>query len=58
MRQEKDDEIRQLQDLIEDERRKSMMDEKKVRELQSILESKMREANEFNNKLKDFSRKS
>lgn len=34
------------------------MDEKKVRELQSILESKIREANEFNNRLNDFSRKS
>lgn len=35
-----------------------MMDEKKVRELQTILESKIREANDFNNKLNEFSRKS
>lgn len=34
------------------------MDEKKVRELQSILESKIREANQFNNRLNEFSRKS
>lgn len=35
-----------------------MIDEKKVRELQSILETKIREANDFNNKLNEFSRKS
>lgn len=47
-----------MQDLIEDERRKSMMDEKKVRELQNILEGKMREANEFGHKIQEYSRKS
>lgn len=35
-----------------------MIDEKKVRELQSILETKIRDANDFNNKLNEFSRKS
>lgn len=40
----RDSDIRQLQKAIEDERRKSMLDEQKVKQLEKMLEAKVEEA--------------
>ena len=40
-----DNEIRDLKDAIEEERRKSMIDERKLQEMQKILDQKVKLAN-------------
>jgi hypothetical protein len=46
-----------LKDAIDEERRKSMIDERKVAELQKILDQKVKLANELSGQLEGFDRK-
>jgi hypothetical protein len=57
-RQKGDDEIRNLKDIIDEERRKSMVDEGKIKELEQTLAKKIKHANEQNAKINEMARKS
>ena len=58
VRQKNDVAIQELRQLLDDERRKSMADEGKIKEIEKVLNNKVKEANQFNRKLNDMSRKS
>lgn len=58
IRQKNDVAIQELRQLLDDERRKSMADEGKIKEIEKVLNNKVKEANQFNRKLNDMSRKS
>lgn len=47
-----------MRQLLDEERRKSMVDEGRVKEIQKVLNEKLKEANEFNKKVNEMSRKS
>ena len=53
-----DNDIRDLKDAIEDERRKSMVDEGKIKELEGVLAQKIKDANLKNHRLEELERKS
>lgn len=52
-----DEEIQALRDAVEDERRKSMVDERKVQEIQKILDQKIKLANELNGQVEFYTKK-
>lgn len=52
-----DEEIHDLKDAIDEERRKSMIDERKIAEMQKILDQKVKLANELSGQLEGFERK-
>ena len=58
IKKQSDDAIEELRQLLDDERRKSMADEGQIHGIQNILNMKIKEANDFNKKVNDMSRKS
>ena len=52
-----DNEIHDLKDAIEEERRKSMVDERKLQEMQKILDQKVKLANQMNGQVAVYAKK-
>ena len=52
-----DTDIHNLKDAIEEERRKSMVDERKLHQMQKLLDEKVKLANEMNGQMAVYARK-
>lgn len=52
-----DNEIHDIRDAIEEERRKSLVDERKLQQLQKMLDQKVKLANEMNGQMAVFAKK-
>lgn len=52
-----DNDIHDLRDAIEDERRKSLADERKIQEMQKLLDQKVKLANEMNGQVAVYAKK-
>jgi hypothetical protein len=57
IKQKNDNEIRDIKDAIEEERRKSMVDERKLSELAKMLDQKIKLANEMNGQVAVYAKK-
>lgn len=52
-----DEQIHDLKDVIDEERRKTMVDERKVAQMQKVLDQKIKLANQLSGQLEGFERK-
>jgi hypothetical protein len=57
IRMKNDTDIHNLKDAIEEERRKSMVDERKLSEMQRLLDEKVKLANEMNGQMAVYAKK-
>ena len=57
IRMKNDNDIQDIRDAIEEERRKSMVDERKLSEMQKILDQKVKLANELNGQMAVYAKK-
>ena len=57
IRMKHDNQIRDLKDAIDEERRKSMVDERKLSEMQKLLDQKVKLANEMNGQVAVYTKK-
>lgn len=57
IRMKNDTDIHNLKDAIEEERRKSMVDERKLQEMQRMLDEKVKLANEMNGRMAVYAKK-
>ena len=57
IRMKHDNQIRDLKDAIDEERRKSMIDERKLSEMQKLLDQKVKLANEMNGQVAVYAQK-